>query len=312
MLTAGLARPSAGSQKRHWRRQKPRYVDVNACTSCRQCEYACPIDLPSPFDRGLGATRAIRVPFSTAVPQKAVIDIDNCLLCGKCETACPVDAIDFTQQAFTFRIETEIVMLSTGFQLTPIGAKREYGGGQLLNVIDGLMMEWPLAPTGPYGHVLRPSDGEEPESIAYVQCAGSRDQTLGVGYAMKPGTPDTIILAGPTDPYVCIGYHQELEKEVDVDYCREHGLPIYRREVGGGAVYLDQGQVFTQWIFHGHNLPASLDERFALYIRPLVDTYQSFGIPAHHRPVNDIHVQGKKSGARAQLRWAKPRWWWAA
>lgn len=118
----------------------------------------------------------------------------------------------------------------------------------------------------------------------------------GVAYAMTPDTPDTIILVGPTGPYVCIGYHQELEKEVDVDYCREHGLPIYRREVGGGAVYLDKGQVFTQWIFHKNDLPASLEERFALYIKPLVDTYQTFGIQANHRPVNDVHVQGKKIG----------------
>src|SRR5574341_2424042 len=83
----------------------------------------------------------------------------------------------------------------------------------------------------------------------------------GVAHAMTADTPDTIILVGPTDPYVCIGYHQELEKEVDVDYCREHGLPMYRREVGGGAVYLDKGQVFTQWIFHRNHLPASLEER---------------------------------------------------
>ncbi len=118
----------------------------------------------------------------------------------------------------------------------------------------------------------------------------------GVAYALQRDTSDTIILVGPTDPYVCIGYHQELEKEVDVDYCREHGLPIYRREVGGGAVYLDKGQVFTQWIFHRDRLPASLEERFTLYIKPLVDTYQSFGIPANHRPINDVHVQGKKIG----------------
>ena len=118
----------------------------------------------------------------------------------------------------------------------------------------------------------------------------------GIAYAMKPETPDTIILVGPTDPYVCIGYHQELEKEVDVEYCREHRLPMYRREVGGGAVYLDKGQVFTQWIFHKDKLPASLEERFALYIKPLVDTYQSLGIAATHRPINDVHVQGKKIG----------------
>ena len=164
--------------------KKPRYVDEKVCTGCRQCEYECPITLPNPFDRSLGAYRAIRVPFSTAVPQKAVLDIDNCLLCGKCEKICPVNAVDFTQQPQTFQIETAAIVLATGFELTPM-VKEEYGGGRLNNVIDPLMMERFLAPTGPYGRVLRPGDGKEPTSIAYVQCAGSRDQTLGVEYCSR-------------------------------------------------------------------------------------------------------------------------------
>jgi heterodisulfide reductase subunit A len=165
--------------------KKPRYVDENLCTGCRQCEYACPIDLPAAFDLNLGAHRAIRVPFSTAVPQYAVLDIENCILCGKCENICPVDAIDFTQSPQGFEIETETIVLATGYELTPTDAKKEYGGGQLLNVVNALVMERLLAPTGPYGHVLRPGDGKEPESIAYVQCAGSRDQTLGVEYCSR-------------------------------------------------------------------------------------------------------------------------------
>jgi heterodisulfide reductase subunit A len=165
--------------------QKPRYVDIDACTGCRQCEYACPIDLPSTFDRNLGAVRPIRVPFSTAVPQKAVLDIENCLLCGKCEKACPVDAINFSQQPETFDVEAAAVVLATGFELTSTKAKAEYGSGRLLNVVDALLMERLLAPTGPYGHVLRPSDGKEPGSIAYVQCAGSRDTTLGIEYCSR-------------------------------------------------------------------------------------------------------------------------------
>jgi heterodisulfide reductase subunit A2 len=165
--------------------KKPRYVNEDLCTGCRQCEYVCPIDLPAAFDMELGAHRVVRVPFSTAVPQKVVLDMENCILCGKCEKACPVNAIDFTQTAQTFEIEASSIILATGFEITPRDAKAEYGAGQLHNVVDGLIMERLLAPTGPYGRVIRPGDGKEPDSIAYVQCAGSRDKTLGVEYCSR-------------------------------------------------------------------------------------------------------------------------------
>ena len=165
--------------------QKPRYVIEDACTGCRQCEYECPITVPNAFDSNLGGIRAIRVPFSTAVPQIAVLDMETCLFCGICEKACPADAIDYSQTAEEFEIEAAAVLLSTGFEITPPDAKKEYGAGELHNVIDGLIMERLLAPTGPYGRILRPGDGKEPESIAYVQCAGSRDETLGVEYCSR-------------------------------------------------------------------------------------------------------------------------------
>ncbi|MEW6568159.1 MAG: CoB--CoM heterodisulfide reductase iron-sulfur subunit A family protein [Chloroflexota bacterium] len=165
--------------------QKPRYVDVDACTGCRQCEYVCPIDVPHPFDRHLGAHRAAYVPFSTAVPQKALIEMENCILCGKCQRECPANAIDFTQEEQAFQIEADAIILATGFEITPPAAKKEYGAGRFRNVVDALVMERLLAPTGPYGHILRPSDGKEPSSIAYVQCAGSRDKTLGVEYCSR-------------------------------------------------------------------------------------------------------------------------------
>jgi lipoate-protein ligase A len=125
-----------------------------------------------------------------------------------------------------------------------------------------------------------------------------RSQTIyhAVAYALNDASRDTIILVAPTEPYVCIGFHQELEKEVDVEYCRAHGLPIVRREVGGGAVYLDRNQVFMQWIFHRDALPRDVGDRFALYVKPLVETYRALGIPATYRPINDVHVQGKKIG----------------
>jgi len=165
--------------------KKPRYVNEDLCTGCRQCEYACPIDLPDAFDLNMGAHRAIYVPFSTAMPQKAVLDMDHCLFCGKCEKACPAGAVDFTQMPQELKIETGAIILATGYETTPRDAKKEYGAGRLINVVDALQVERMLAPTGPYGHVLRPGDGKQPDSIAYVQCAGSRDLSLGVGYCSR-------------------------------------------------------------------------------------------------------------------------------
>jgi heterodisulfide reductase subunit A len=165
--------------------KKPRYVNEDTCTGCRQCEYACPINVPNPFDQGYGAIKTVRVPFSTAVPQLAVLDIENCIFCGKCEKVCPTDAIDFSQKPEIFQIETKAIILATGFEPTSRFTKKEYDAENNHNVISAMFMERLLAPTGPYGRVIRPGDGKEPDSIAYIQCAGSRDKTQGVEYCSR-------------------------------------------------------------------------------------------------------------------------------
>lgn len=106
-----------------------------------------------------------------------------------------------------------------------------------------------------------------------------------------------LIFLRPASPYVCIGYHQDLEQEVDVAYCREKGIPIFRREVGGGAVYLDGNQLFYQLILHrGHPLAAQTKESFyRQLLAPVVSTYQALGIEARYKPVNDIiTAEGRK------------------
>ncbi|MGZ8635388.1 MAG: FAD-dependent oxidoreductase [Actinomycetota bacterium] len=165
--------------------RRPRYVIEDACIGCRLCEYACPVDVPHEFDGGLGARRAIYVPFGTAIPQKAVVDLESCILCGKCEKACPTDAIDFLQVPEAVEVHAAAVVLATGYRPTPAASKHEFGSGRATNVISGLDMERLLSPNGPYGRVLRPSDGKIPDRIAYVQCAGSRDETLGVPYCSR-------------------------------------------------------------------------------------------------------------------------------
>ncbi len=165
--------------------QKARYVDADKCIGCRQCEYNCPVYVPDDEQGGFNLRKAAYIPFSNAIPQLALIDVENCALCGKCAKVCPTDAIDYAQKPEDFIIEAKTAVLATGFRLTDLNQKKQYGMGQVANVISSLQMERLLAPHGPYQRVIRPSDGKEPESIAYVQCAGSRDLSLGISYCSR-------------------------------------------------------------------------------------------------------------------------------
>ena len=165
--------------------QKARYVDEDACIGCRKCEYACPIEVPDEFEQGMTARRAAYIPFTNAIPQTALIDLDTCILCGRCAKVCPTSAIVFDQRPRDMHLRARVVVATTGWLLTPLDAKLEYGRGAITNVLPPTSMERMLAPHGPYGRVLRPSDGKMPASIAYVQCAGSRDQSLGVPYCSR-------------------------------------------------------------------------------------------------------------------------------
>lgn len=118
----------------------------------------------------------------------------------------------------------------------------------------------------------------------------------GLAETMGPGSDPILSLVSPETPYVCVGQHQEIAKEVDEDFCREHGLPIYRRHVGGGAVYLDRNQLFTHFVYPRGKAPEYAINLYPLFIEPVVRTYREFGINAAYRPINDIQVDGRKIG----------------
>ncbi len=107
---------------------------------------------------------------------------------------------------------------------------------------------------------------------------------------------EVLILLRPSTPYVCIGYHQDAQQEIDLDFAAANGIPIFRREVGGGAVYLDGDQLFFQLIVRKDNpaVPAKITEFYQKFLQPVIDTYHQFGVNAEYKPVNDIIVNGRK------------------
>lgn len=106
------------------------------------------------------------------------LDCGVCSECHECVKACPANAIDFTLRDEEETITTKSVIISTGFKLFDAHLKPTYGYGKYPNVITAMQMDRILAPTRPYNHVLRPSDGKAPDNIAYVLCTGSRDHTV--------------------------------------------------------------------------------------------------------------------------------------
>ena len=118
----------------------------------------------------------------------------------------------------------------------------------------------------------------------------------GLAETIGPDSDPILSLASPETPYVCVGLHQDIAKEVDEDFCAAHGLPVWRRHVGGGAVYLDHNQIFTHFLFPAARAPSRAEQLYPLFIAPVVRTYQEMGIAAAWRPVNDIQVDGRKIG----------------
>lgn len=106
------------------------------------------------------------------------MDCGGCSECHECVHACPADAIHFDLRPEDHEEEVKSVIVSTGFKLFDPHNKETLGYGRYPNVITAMQMDRLLAPTKPYNHTLRPSDGKQPDNIAFVLCTGSRDCTV--------------------------------------------------------------------------------------------------------------------------------------
>ncbi|HMK51923.1 MAG TPA: lipoate--protein ligase family protein [Thermodesulfobacteriota bacterium] len=122
-------------------------------------------------------------------------------------------------------------------------------------------------------------------------------QSMLIFHALARMGIEALVIVSPKIPLVSIGYFQDAEREVDLKHCRESKIPFMRREVGGGATYLDENQIFYQLIWKKDNpkFPRAIDEIYPWFSQSPVETYRTFGIEAEFRVVNDIITStGKK------------------
>ena len=98
--------------------------------------------------------------------------------------------------------------------------------------------------------------------------------------------------SGPT---VIIGRNQDLEAEVNLGYCREHGVRVYRRKSGGGCVYSDKGNIMISYISRRGDVSSVFDR----YLSELTSCLNALGLEAERSGRNDILVAGKKVSGNA-------------
>lgn len=173
-------------------RRKARSVNWDICTGCGACSEKCPVkNIANSFDEGMANRRAIGIPFPQAVPSKPTIDREHCLkftkgVCGACAKNCAAGAIDYTQEDEIFKVKVGAIVVATGFQVMDTSKFAAYAGGSHPDMLTGLQFERLASASGPTsGEILRPSDGKVAKSIAFIQCAGSRDREHNVAYCSK-------------------------------------------------------------------------------------------------------------------------------
>lgn len=165
--------------------QQPRYVDEERCIACGLCTEVCPAD-----------PKAIHPPFAEARPFSYILDEGRCLRfkgekCNLCQENCPTKAIEFDLKPKEQELNVGAIIVATGFDVFDAREKGSLGYGRYPNVLTGLDLEQIFTREG---YLRLPTNGKEPQNIAFIQCIGSRDE--GHGYCSQVCCKYAMKLAG--------------------------------------------------------------------------------------------------------------------
>jgi len=294
-------------------RSAPQFVNPDLCISCGHCAEVCPEETPRRFDQCLSQRKAIDKEFERALPDTYNIVAEACTQCGDCLPACPTDAIDLGARSREFTQRYGAVFLATGFDPIDLSGHSELLGNHP-DVITSLEFERLLD----RGELARPSDGQEPETVVFVQCAGSRagprKQSKGVGYCSKTCCSvtakqvDRLLAASPMVEPIVVYYrdmrtyeralealYQKLEN-TGVDFINGDVTEIAERSGGGLALSIDPipgGGVENEG--EGESEPTKLDADLVVLAAAQTpaagsdDLYRRFGVQVdrHGYPIEN-------------------------
>jgi len=218
--------------------KKPRYVDEKKCTGCTVCMEYCPVTYPDQFNQEISKSKAIHIYFAQATPLVTYID-DSCRYlkdktCTVCLGICKSEAIDFNQKAEKMEVKVGAIILAPGFEPFDPKLREDYGYGKYPNVVTSLDYERLLCATGPYeGEVLRATNLQHPQKVAWIHCVGSR-QVIPGGNSYCSGvcctyTQKQVILTKDHDPNAeCTVFHNDIRsygKDFERFYQRAENMP---------------------------------------------------------------------------------------
>ena len=214
---------------------KPRYVDMSKCIGCGSCAEVCPVIVPSRWNLGLKPRKCIRIIFEQSVPLRSTIEREYCIDCRMCAEACDRKAINLEDVPRARCLEVGAIVLATGARPFDPSIKSEYGYGRIPSVITNLEYERIICATGPTQGALITVQGQEVESLAFIQCVGSRDRRF------LPYCSGYCCTASIKEAMIALEYHPGAEVTIFYNDIRTSGKgfeELYRRAQKAGVRFI--------------------------------------------------------------------------